>query len=181
MKLFLFLIVLIISVSFSSAISIGISPEKLEFYGQRNELICRDFSIFGDNSSLFEGQIKWSRIDSKILSDYKFDSSSLKINTSFPTLINPGKYKICLSSKNSGNYYGVLMYKLQNSSYGIGTWVDLQITGNSLIEKINLISGETIQNIGSIKIGLISFSGILALILIILFIKLKRKKIEKLQ
>lgn len=172
-KLFLIAVCVISLISFCSAISLGISPEKIELSGKIDEVVCGNFSIFGDNPDSFEGNVLWSMIDSRALSDYNSNYES--INSTFPALANPGEHQFCASSKISGNYYGVLMYRLRNSSYGIGTWIELEITNNSPNQKISLLSGRAIQDIGSIKVGFIFFSIVLSIILTILLIKLRKK------
>jgi len=171
-KLFLTLLCTILLASFCSALNFGISPEKIDLSGQTNEALCKNFLIFGNDSDRFEGNVLWSTIDSRVLSDYNLTNES--VNSTFPALANPGEHQFCVSSKTSGNYYGVLMYKLKNSSYGIGTWIELEITSNSPDQKISLLSGKAIQDISSVKTCLILSSIILAIITLALLIKLKK-------
>jgi len=174
---------LILMIPCICSVNLGISPEKLEFSGSQNEIICNNFSITGDAPVLFEGYVRWSKSESKNLLDYNLISSDLKINVTIPELINPGEYQLCISSKNSGAYYGALLYKMQDSSYGIGTWVELKIRGNSADSKISFISGRIVQKINQKQAGTILMPFLTAALLffLILILKIKKKKFRMLQ
>lgn len=176
MKLFLIIICTILCISFCFALNFGISPQKIELTGKTNEIICKDFSVLGDNQSIFQGTIKWSKTLTNNLIDYNLSSSDLRISYNFPELTNPGKYEICLSTKISGIYYGVLMYRLKDSPYGIATWIELKINQN---HETSFLSGEIIQEINPINLSLLVLVITLLLIFIILIIKLKRRTLTK--
>ncbi len=67
------------------------------------------------------------------------------------------------------------MYKLENSSYGIGTWIELKIRKDSSIQDILSLTTNAINNGDYLKKGLIFTPILLILILIFLLIKLKTK------
>jgi hypothetical protein len=171
---------IILLASFCYALNFGISPEKIEFDGKINEFICRNFSLFEEsNQAVFEGSIKWNADYSREIFDYSVLSPMLKINYSFPEIIGSGEYEICLKAEKAGVYYGTLMYKLRDSSYGIGTWIELHAS-NTAPQGISFLSGKAVQENNFMKSGLISVSLILTITLLILIIKLKKKNLAKL-
>jgi hypothetical protein len=167
-------IVLIISLSFCSALDFGISPGIIKLSEKPNEIVCKNFTIIGGNEDIFNGNIKWSNTNSKDISDYKISSKELNINSTIPSEIKAGKYQICISSEKAGSYYGALMYKINNSSYGIGTWIELKVEGNNPIQNIISLTGSTIKGIDTKKAFL--FTPILLLVVLIFLLrKLKRR------
>lgn len=174
---FSFLLILLISISFYSATDFGISPGIIKFSEKQNEVQCQNFTIIGGNWDIFNGNVKWSNTNSKDISDYKLSSKELNLNVTIPLETQAGQHKICISSEEAGNYYGALMYKLNNSSYGIGTWIELKVEGTNPIQNILSLTGSTIKQINSQKAFL--FTPILFLIILIFLLKkLKRKNTE---
>jgi hypothetical protein len=170
----LFILSLLISFSFYSALDFGISPGIIKLSEKPNEISCKNFTIIGEGEDIFNGDIKWSNANSKDISDYKISSKDLNLNTTIPSEIKTGQYQICISSEKAGNYYGALMYKLNNSSYGIGTWIELKVEGSNPIQNIISLTGNTIKEIPYQKVFL--FTPIfLLIILIFLLRKLKRR------
>jgi len=142
-----------------------------------NEITCGNFTIIGERNDIFNGDIKWSRENSRNINDYIITSEKLKINAELPLEIKAGTYQICISAESGGNYYGALMYKLNNSSYGIGTWIELNVEGENLIGDIVSLTGNAIKETDFKKIFL--FTPILLVIILILLLrKLKRNKTE---
>jgi hypothetical protein len=173
-KLFSFFVLTIFLVSFFSAVDFGISPGIIKFSEKQNEMNCKNFTIIGGSENIFNGNVKWSNKNSKDISDYKLSSEELSINTTIPSGIKAGQYQICISSGRAGNYYGALMYKLDNSSYGIGNWIELKVEGNNPIQNIISLTGRTIKEINYQKAFL--FTPILLLVVLFFLLKkLKRK------
>lgn len=174
-KLFLiFLFLITILISFCSAVDIGISPGTIILSEKQNEIACTNFTIIGEDENIFNGDIKWSNENSRKINDYTMSSEKLNINATIPSGIKAGQYKICISSKRAGNYYGALMYKLNNSSYRIGTWVELKVEGENSIKNVLSLTGSTIEKIDAQKIFL--FSPILFLITLFLLLKKLKSK-----
>lgn len=169
------LLFFILLLSFCSALTLGISPEKIKLSGEINKEICGNFSIIGNENSLFLGEVRWSMENSKDINRYVVSSQEIKINAFFPKEASSGKYQICLSSEKAEEYYGILMYKLKDSSYGIGTWIELNIKQEKSVQNILLVTGKIIHSNNLEKIFL--FTPFLFLVvLILLLIKLKNKK-----
>ncbi len=171
-KISIFLFLIIISISFCSAVDVGISPGAIKLSEKQNEMLCANFTIIGENENIFNGNIKWSNENSRKINDYIIPSEKLKINAAIPSGIKAGPHQICISSSRGGDYYGALMYKLNNSSYGIGTWIELKVEGGDSIQNVLSLTGESVKGTEIQKVFL--FSPIL--FLIILFILLKKLK-----
>lgn len=163
--------------SFCSAVDFGISPGTIKLSEKQNEIICGNFTLIGDSENIFEGNVKWSKENTRNINSYTIPSEKLKIDATIPSGIKPGIYQICVSSQNGGNYYGALTYKLNNSSYGIGTWIELKVEGGNSVGELLSLTGNAIKEIDLQKIFL--FTPILLLIILILLLrKLKRNKTE---
>ncbi|VVB83411.1 Uncharacterised protein [uncultured archaeon] len=172
-KIFSFFILIIFLISFCSAVDFGISPGTIKISEKINEVVCKNFTLIGEGNNIFNGEIKWSNENSRNILDYKISSDKLKINIEIPSGIKAGTYQICISAEKGGDYYGALMYKLNNSSYGIGTWIELNAESGNFFS----MTGSAINNFDYGKIFL--FSPILLLIILFLLLrKLKRKKTE---
>jgi len=176
-KILSFSILTILLISFLSASSVGISPTTIKFSQKPNEIICKNFSIFDEGNSLFLGELKWSRENSKNINQYTLSSDELKIESTFQDKIKAGKYQICVSAKNSGNYFGTLTYKIENSSYAIGAWIQLNITNNNHFSKILSITGSSIKELDYKKIFFLTPILFFAILVFLLF-KLKKNKTE---
>jgi hypothetical protein len=174
-KLFIYTIILILFISFISPFEIGVSPAKLIFEGKQNTEICRNFSVFNDEGRTFNGEIKWSREKIKDISKYILSSKEANINIKFPEKVKSGKYEICLSSEKEGEKYGVLSYKLENSSYAIGIWVEVKITKNDY--SVFSLTGKIVEENSLTKIFIFT-PLLLIIVLLLLLLKLKKKNRE---
>jgi hypothetical protein len=172
-KLISYLIILILFFSFVSSSILGVSPDKLVFNENQNEKICMNFSLLGDSGSIFYGAIKWSEEKSRDISKYTLSSEQVNVYPDFPKQIPAGRYQICISSEDSKNKYGILSYKLENSSYAIGIWVEVNATKNNFNPILSLTGNAVKENsFGKLFI----FSPLLFLIvLVFLLIRLKKK------
>jgi hypothetical protein len=174
-KIFIFILSLLILFPICSALTIGISPATIKLSETQNEITCENFTIFSESGFLFSGEIKWSKENSRDINQYTSSSKDLKINASFPNWINAGQHQICISAENKGNYFGALTYKMSDSSYAIGTWIELNVTKDN--SELSPITGNVIKEINYKKIFL--FSPILFLIILIFLLsRLKKNKTE---
>jgi hypothetical protein len=167
-----FIIIILLPLVFSS--SLGISPTTIKFYEKQNEVLCQNFSIFGNEENILNGEIKWSRENSKDISKYILSSKDLGINVNFPLEVKNGEYQICISSEREGKTYGILTYQLENSSYAIGTWIELEVVKNNFQNVLSL-NGGVIKEQSLSKTFL--FTPLLFIIILtFLLLKLKKKK-----
>jgi len=173
----IFILFLYISISFCSAVDFGISPGTIKLSEKPNEITCGNFTLIGEGNDIFNGDIKWSKENSRNINDYIITSEKLKINSEIPSKIKAGTYQICISAERGGNYYGALMYKLNNSSYGIGTWIELKVEGENSIQNILSLTGNAIKKT-DLKKNIFIHPVLLIIILILLLRKLKRNKTE---
>jgi hypothetical protein len=149
--------------------TLGISPQKISINSSKGQAVCENFSLKGDKDIIFDGEIKWSYIKSEKISDYNISSEELEISSFYPTKINPGKYEICINAKNKGKYYGALLYSAEETSFGIGSWIELEISG---VDEKNYITGGAIGKESTILVsGLFIFFILLLALLVIIFRK----------
>jgi hypothetical protein len=174
-KLFIYAIILILFLSFIPAFEIGVSPAKLIFEGKQSVEICRNFSVFNDKGGIFNGELKWSREKTKDISKYILSSKESNVNVKFPIKIINGKYEICLSSENEREYYGILSYKLENSSYAIGIWIEVKIKKNEY--SILSLTGKIVEGNSLTKLFIFT-PLLLVIVLLLLLSKLKKKNRE---
>ncbi|MDE1848993.1 MAG: hypothetical protein KGH55_03095 [Nanoarchaeota archaeon] len=163
-----------------SAASIGISPEKLHFSAERDSMSCQNFSLFGNEGETLYGKVGWSKTLSNNLGKYNLTSESLGISASFPETTVSGRHQICIVSKQSGTYYGALLYRLENSSYGIGTWILLDVSDPNPIKKVLSLTGSAVKRGLSADKIWISSVFLLTLLLVLLVIKAWRRKKDNL-
>ena len=128
-----------------SAIEFGISPEAINLDGNTGENICGNFSLIGDSKIVFNGSIAWSETNTKTISDYSLSSGSMSLKAAFPQEAGPGRYMLCVTGSKPGRYYGALFYKVESMSYGIGTWIYLNINGNE-VDNYNYFTGSAIED-----------------------------------
>jgi hypothetical protein len=174
-KIFIYLILLIFLISFVSSVSFGVSPAKLVFNEKQNEEICNNFSVFMNEGRTFSGEIKWSNKKSREISDYTLSSKEAGLKILFPAKIEEGQYRICISAENEGEKYGILSYKLENSSYAVGIWIEVNVTKNKF-NPILLLTGKTTE--GNSQENIFVFTPLLLLIILILLL-IKLKKINR--
>ena len=156
--------------------SIGISPGTINISSVNRETSCRNFSLIGPAGEAFSGEIKWSNLDSSNIQDYILSSEPLGINASFPEHAVPGRHTLCISSERSGNYSGLLMYKLENSSYGIIARIEFRSSGKNIIRSLALSTGKVAEEIpAGLKVWA-GTSAILAIAFVFLIVKTRRSR-----
>jgi hypothetical protein len=126
MKLF-FILFFILLIPFSSSMEVGVSPGVLVLEANQNELVCKNFSLIGQDEIVFLGDLFWSKVESRNINDYKLKSEDMGIEGVYPKNASPGKNIFCIKSKKEGNYHGVLKYKIENTNYGFLMWLDVNI------------------------------------------------------
>ncbi|MEX0920849.1 MAG: hypothetical protein WDZ62_01140 [Candidatus Pacearchaeota archaeon] len=120
------LLIFIFHLGFSHALDFGISPEEIILSGNVGEKVCKEFSLIGQDL-IFNGKVKWSYEKTKNIKDYVLSGKEFEINVDFPNITNSGKKEICIEGKNPGKYNGALFYKIEETNYGIGTWINLKL------------------------------------------------------
>ncbi len=166
-----------------SALSFGISPEKIEISGKINEEICGNFSLIGDENLIFVGEVKWAEENIKNILNYNISSQDIGITASYPQQTKQGKYTLCIKGNKEGEYYGALFYKIEGTSYGVGTWINVYLEREEPklekeVKRVISLTGKVIgEKIGNSKEKIYLFQIIfLIFLLIVLFILSKKTK-----
>ena len=123
----------IISVSGVYSASLGLSKAELSFVAEINQEVCKEISIFSGERITVTGEDRWNIRDTKNLNDYTLDSNELDIIIDYPSGITFNKketFDVCITGKENGRYYGVLIFKGEES-VGVGTWLEVVI-GNGI-------------------------------------------------
>ena len=115
--------------------------------------------------------MKWSEKESTDLNDY---NKQEKIIANFSKIAVIGKNEICFTSEKEGLYYGVLLYKLKNSNFGIGTWIKLKVDKPNFIG----ITGKTINSTNE-KLNIAHLILLFLFLILLLILILLLKKIFK--
>ncbi len=171
--------------TFSTALKVSISPAHLYFSGDTDKILCKELTVLSDTKITLTGEDKWSTNKSGgKLSEYALNSEQLKIKTSYSNkiIINTEKTtEICINATNSGNYYGVILYKSPENSVGIGVLIEANISGenNKLqsnpLNSIALTGFVTNENNQSQKSPISILILLLMVVLVILCLMLSRK------
>ncbi len=142
-KRFAFIILLNIILCFGivEGVRIGVSPDKLKFSGEVGEKICNNFTLFGENL-VFYGNLVFNNKQSKNINDYKLTSEELWIESEFAKIGFSGINSLCLKSYKKGDYFGAILFNVPDTIYGVGIWIELNITGK---EPISLFTGNSIR------------------------------------
>lgn len=164
-----------------SSFEFGVSPSELNFQGKTDEKICQKASVFSSidkiNISLED---RWTNDEkaNKIIDKYILNKEALYIKMTYERNFILNKEKeidICLISKYSGNFRGILFFEAINGSLSIGIWLNADISSNIKTNKITGFSVLNSEDYNLIKIPLIVTAFNLFLLLGLMFIYLKRK------
>jgi len=151
--LFLFyLITIFLLNSYVSAFEFGVSPSELNFNGKAGEEICKNIKIFSSiNEINMVIEDRWSVKENanKDINNYLTNSNDLRIAINYErnfTLNQEKEINICLKSKDSGNFKGILIFQALDGSLNIGIWLNANISNPS---KINKLTGFSISDFNS--------------------------------
>ena len=91
-KLIIFLVILI---PFVSALNIGMTPDRILLETQQNKEICADFSLIGDKSLVFLGEVRWSEKPGTNINNYFLLGKEVGVQEKYPERVESGRYQIC--------------------------------------------------------------------------------------
>lgn len=135
LKAFIVIFVAVLLIQFTHASTLGMSPPQVNFEGLSNQSICENFSVkyLGNNSLV--GKLLWEKQGkfNRNLLEHNLSSKDLGINSSFERIIsnnNASTHEICLSFPYSGEFHGVLIYKIENKPVQVGIWIGASIKGS---------------------------------------------------
>jgi hypothetical protein len=115
------LLLIFILINFVSAIELGISPGKVEFSGE-----CENITIFANGRIIAED--KWSKTESRNLEDYNLNARDVGVEINYEkNFIVDGKRKIQICVKAEGRHYGIFLVRQEGSIAGVGSWLTLDI------------------------------------------------------
>jgi hypothetical protein len=144
MRVVIYFLFIIFFIGLLSSLDFGISPGDIHLVAKKGEMVCMNFSLIGGDDMVFSGDLRWSKTKTRDVNDYNIEEGSLKISSLYPIRTGHGKYQVCLSGEKGGNYYGALLYRIEDEAYGIGAWIDFEVSEPGLIEKtsetINLLT-----------------------------------------
>lgn len=177
--------IVFLSNSYVSAFEFGVSPSELNFQGKEGEEICKNVKIFSSLDGInIAIEDKWTtqKDSSKNLNEYLIDSNELKINMDYERdflLNNEREIKICLKSKEAGEFKGVLLFQALDNSLNIGIWLNADISKTNQASKITGFSIKDLDSLNSMNVFLPLTIFNLFLLFALLFVHHKRKKDKK--
>ena len=182
MKAIYFFILFIFLLENTFASEIGLSPTQLDFSGETNQKICREFSVSCDSYCKVILEDRWAEkeILNKKLSLHNLNSESLGLEIFYPievALNKEGKISVCVLGKESGNYHGVILARKENSNSGVGVWLNVSLEQGTFVSKLTgAVVGEDKNYSGFVLV----FSFCLLIFLLLLILLLGRKRTESL-
>jgi len=127
-KLFILIFIIFLS-SFVSAVELGVSPGRIEFFGE-----CENVTIFATGKIIAED--KWSKINSNNLDDYNLNSRNAGVEIKYEkNFIVNGNKKIPVCIEGEGEHFGVLLFRQEGSMAGVGSWLYVDINNKNEIRK----------------------------------------------
>jgi len=172
----IFFILALFFINLISAGTLQISPKEFSFNLTKGETSCQTIKIVSDNM-IETIEDRWSLIESKELKDYTKKAKNLGLEIFYNYNIVNDKHEFCVSSNKVGEYYGAILYSSGN--LGIGSWIKLEVHGESFGERIQSMGRITGGVIGGrgVYLGLGLWTFILSIILGYLILRLRKRVI----
>lgn len=169
-KIILF-IFFVFCINFSLANTLSVSPIQLDFEGKVGEEICKNITIktIGENKIIINDLWAEKGMNEKILSLHQIEGKKLGLEMYYinETKIYEKKIiEICMSGKNSGNYHGALLFRIEDKPIRVGIWMNVNLTGNFLKINGNSVKNTNSSNENWIFITLFFFVILLGLIFV---------------
>jgi len=180
-----FLIVILPFIPCASGFEYGISPSELNFNGKMGEKICKNVRVFTSIDEIsISVEDKWVLESNaeKNINYYLNNSSDLNIALDYErnfTLKKEKEIIICLESKDSGKFKGVLIFQALDGSLNLGIWLNVDILESKKANNLSDIDVNDIANYGKINLVKIFLPMTLfniSLLLALLFVYSKKKK-----
>lgn len=183
-KFFLFIFSAIFFISASYALELGISPPILNFEGKSGNEICREFRIFSDREGLsLRLDDKWANKNSfsRDIKDYNYNGEKFGIETEYyGRVILDKEYlgEICIKAKNKGPYYGLLEVNSENGNVGLGSWMAVNISGDSNKIAFNKITGRAVSVENDLGNGFLVLIGVNILLVVVLCVLILKSRVD---
>jgi hypothetical protein len=98
------------------------------------------------------------------LEKYTLTSEKIRLNISHSK--DDEKYEFCFTPGMAGNFSGIIYFYSEKTMVEIGSWVEIHVAGQTIMERVSLITGNAIRNQNSLNVGL----GVIFILLIIVLI-----------
>lgn len=172
--LFIFILIIFVKTTFAMAAS----PPELFFNGSINENICKSITLNGTENIIILDRWVKDKEKTKDLSQYNIKSEDLKLNFNYLNQFYLEGHKsinICLNSKRTGEYFGVLLIQSREKPVGLGIWINAKITSLEE-EKVSLINSNVIkENETQVNPKIVIFLLIILILLSVLVYLLIKK------
>lgn len=162
------------------ASSLTISPEQISFIGKTNQEICNEISIKLDSEQTLIGEDKWAEpgFSLRKLSQHNNDASELGIEINYPSILkvtNKETVSVCINGKQSGNFHGALLYRIDGEPVRVGIWMNVNLTRNGIIPQS--ITGSVINENNFSNVFIISSVTLMILLIGLIFILYRKNNI----
>jgi len=170
-KLIYIIIIIFLCANISSAIKI--SPTQTQIEMNQYETNCTNIWVLPHEN--FTITSKWSVNGMGDLSKYNLTKEKIRLEITYK-YISDGLYEICLTPNKAGNFSGIIYFYSEKTLVEIGSWIDLRIKGVGTIERISIITGNTIKNyhINTTNVWLAIVLVLLFIILLILILRIRK-------
>ena len=186
MKLAIFILIFLnVLLPSVSALELGISPPEVKFEGKVNQEICEKIKLFSSKSVSLIGEIKMTEENSRDLTKYTLNEKEFDIEFEYPKKIEnftETEVEVCVNGGKEGEYYGVILFRGESSSVGVGSWVVVSLSGEneSQLARLNLRKTITAAVIGvkaeeNYALVVLVFSLVLMIVVLILVYVLRKR------
>lgn len=164
-------------IPFISSINLSISPTEINFVGETGETICQTINIKVTSLENLTATDFWAEQEysERNLKKHNKNASELGLSLIYLKefeINNTKELSICISGENSGNYHGILLYKIKEKPAQIGIWMNVNLEK----EKRTLITGNIINEKENLKEINYLVPSLFLLIVLIYLLIIKKKK-----
>jgi hypothetical protein len=160
--------------------AIGFSPENLVYNSSIGQKQCQIVTINSDSKNIIVSD-KWAENKDTPWNPNLFNVSAsdneLSISYDKKLSINDRTIEVCISGKKAGEYHGILLIKEEqvgNSVVQAGIWIKAVISDGKDKSFLSSITGAAI-GLGNTKVILVPLVFIIVIVLLIIYIKNKKR------
>jgi hypothetical protein len=170
MKKLLLLLAAIFFIFIDVSSAIKISPTQTILATNQYETNCTNIWVLPHEN--FTITSRWSINGGGNLTKYNLDAKKAKLEINY-SYLSEGKYIFCFTPNRVGNLSGIVYFYSEKTLVEIGSWIDLKVAGTGPIERISLVTMNTIKGYDANETN-VWFGIIFALLLVILVIVVKK-------
>ncbi len=180
MKKILFIFCLIFFIGIKNISGIAVYPQQINFLVHEGEFSCENVTILSYGNIVLNDKWAKKNLNTKDILLHIFPKASLNLYLDYPKEIfvfDKEKVEVCFSGNSPGVYHGVFLAREENSNEGVGIWINATILKSNKNNNLLSSTGMSIlEDSSSNPSFLLSFSGILlTMLLVLLFFISKRK------